>query len=122
MAPVSWWRGLKPRAREGRPRPGIGAHWELQVALRIVARNRALRKALRGGCEGIRRAVALVRAAASTRLLEIDDHAKIAGFCLSVRNVEALRRQTPPQQFANRRCAAGHVTAEPPLIEGGKLL
>jgi hypothetical protein len=71
---------------------------------------------------GIRRTAASRHAVASNLLLEIDNHAEIAGFCLSVRDVEALRRQTPAQQFANRRRPARHMAAEPPLIEGGKLL
>jgi hypothetical protein len=90
-----------------------GSHWEFQASRRIVTWNRAREKTLRA--ERSRGGAAL------TLVLEIDNYAEIAGFGLSVRNVEALRRQAPPQQFANRRCAARHVTAEPPLIEGGKL-
>src|ERR1700677_1195808 len=79
--------------------------------------GKALHRASEGSAE-----LSPPQAAASNLLLEIDNHAEIAGFCLSVRDVEALSRQTPAQQFANRRRSARHVTAEPPLIEGRKLL
>src|ERR1700733_2156510 len=115
-------KGLKPGARVDRPRPETEAHTGSIRSRGASPAGSGPRNALRRDCAVSGELSPSSRAAASTRLLEIDNHAEIAGFCLSVRNVEALRRQTPPQQFANRRCAARHVTAEPPLIEGGKLL
>jgi hypothetical protein len=63
-----------------------------------------------------------VEAAASTLLLDIDNHAEFSGFCLSVRDVKTFRRQSTAQQLANRRSPAGHVTTESPLIQGDKLI
>jgi hypothetical protein len=65
----------------------------------------ALAKSASQRMRGIRRAVALVKTAASTRLLDIDNHAEIAGFCLSVRKAKALRRQSP----ASSRIAAARL-------------
>src|ERR1700685_2123174 len=82
----------------------------------------ALAKSASQRMRGIRRAVALVKTAASTRLLDIDNHAEIAGFCLSVRKAKALRRQSPAQPLSDRLRPTRHVPAESPLIESGKLI
>ena len=96
-----------------------------------MARGDAAIQELRGALRSLdcfpppkARGVAMATAAtfASTLLLDLDDHTEVGGLCLSVRNVEAFRRQSPAQQFANRRRPARHMTTEPPLIESAKLL